>query len=307
MTIRLRCLIVAVSLLSLSSVASPQYNSFPPGTFNNRAALSGGAAVGYQGPGNSVSGALAYWGLDGYTAAYTGNVINVCGPVSLTCVDMTVTAGQLNVTMPGGDDCTMVSCTIAIFYDQVGANNCSGSCDIAMAAHPVLTHNCPTTGHWCATWNPPMAGTTAGAMSATGPNTISYVANSTNTSATQTILYVGPLTGYNTSAAAGSNNTQLNNGSIITGTASDGAFHSIIDIVQPTGTNSTIYVDGSSAVAGDAGGTANLSTTAALGGAFSQVFSGTFCHLGLWPGALTGGNVTTMNSNQKLWACGGGF
>ena len=298
-------MIMKYVLVFLFALCSPCWAQVP---MTGAGKSAGSGPVGYQGPGNSVPGALAYWGVDGYTAAYSGNAVNVCGPVSLVCVDMTVTAGQLNVTMPGGDDCTMLLCTIKKFYDQTGGNNCTGSCDITMTTSPQLTFNCPKTGHWCATWNsPPQAGTVGGAMSATGPNSIAYVANSTNTSATQTLIYAGPLSGYNTSGSPTANQTQLNNGSIITGTASDGSYHSISNVVQPTGTNSTIYVDGSSVVSADAGGNANFNVTLQFGGAFGQLFKGTFCNLGLWPGAFSGGNVTTMNTNHKAWACGGGF
>ena len=81
---------------------------FPPGVFDNRAALAP-AGVSYTGPGNVVSGASAWWGLRAYNAADLGNnLINVCNPGDGACVNMVSSAstGALVVTTVGGEACS---------------------------------------------------------------------------------------------------------------------------------------------------------------------------------------------------------
>ena len=75
----------------------------------------------YVGPGDIVSGALGWWGLRGYDAAYSGNAANICLPADSTCANTTISAG--NLVIPGSlrtcNNSTVI-CTIKTFYDQSG-------------------------------------------------------------------------------------------------------------------------------------------------------------------------------------------
>lgn len=85
-----------------------------------------GGSSGYSGPGDIVSGAVAWWGLRAYNSAYaasTGKMISACLPLDATCSDiLSDTSGNLNtglLTILGCNNSTAI-CTIKTWYDQTG-------------------------------------------------------------------------------------------------------------------------------------------------------------------------------------------
>ena len=112
---------------------------FPPGVFQDRGALDATPA-GYSGPGDVVTGAVAWYGLRAYNAASLGNAaVNVCnstGGVDVLCQDFltNATTGALVIATIGGVSCGVAPCTIKIWYDQSGFLNCSSAaCNITQA------------------------------------------------------------------------------------------------------------------------------------------------------------------------------
>ena len=182
--------------LALCGAASAQVGQIPAWPPTN---ITSGAS--YSGPGNVVSGAVAWWGLRAYNAAYaasSGQLINVrLTTNNHTCDILSTAAGALGNTAncsTGGDNAQSVAsfcgsnCAITEFYDQSGGNSCSSApCHYiqvtagsqAILVPPGSGNGCPTTSDYCASFNtqyyePPAVGPTF-----SQPFTISCVAAST--------------------------------------------------------------------------------------------------------------------------------
>lgn len=96
--------------------------------------------TGYTGPGNVVSGAVAWWGLRAYNQACANSncqIINIFrASDSHQCDILASSKGGLGNTAncsTGGDNgetvatwCNATTCTVGQVYDQSGANSCSG-------------------------------------------------------------------------------------------------------------------------------------------------------------------------------------
>src|SRR5215472_2356967 len=87
------------------------------------AGVSGAPACGgYQGPGDVVSGATAWWGYRAYNAAKCGTAaVNVCNVSDVVCADQSTSAttGQLFLNTVGGTNCVSAGpCTNKTLYDQ---------------------------------------------------------------------------------------------------------------------------------------------------------------------------------------------
>jgi hypothetical protein len=94
----------------------------------------------YIGPGNVVSGAIAWWGLRPYTLAYSGNVMDICDVATgATCGTVTAAAGVLTFPLIGGLSCDGgVACNISNLYDQSGQTKCNSNaspCDVVQATN----------------------------------------------------------------------------------------------------------------------------------------------------------------------------
>lgn len=101
------------------------------------------AAGGYVGPGDIVSGAIAWWGLRAYSAAYAsgnGKIVQLSRTSdSQSCDFLSLSNGNLgnSGTCSGGFSgsftsfCTSTTCTVLTLYDQSGGNNCaSAACNL---------------------------------------------------------------------------------------------------------------------------------------------------------------------------------
>lgn len=84
----------------------------------------GGGSCSYTGEGDVVSGAAGWWGLRAYSAATCGNVaINACTSGDAACGDISTSSsdGTLDTGF-GATDCSSVTCTVKIIYDQSGGS-----------------------------------------------------------------------------------------------------------------------------------------------------------------------------------------
>lgn len=142
----------------------------------------------YQGAGDTVSGAKAWWGLRAYNAADRGNpLIHVCIPLDVSCANLVsdATTGALVIPTIGGSSCSVVTCTIDVFYDRSGALLCAGTtaCDatqIVIASRAQLIVSC-INSRPCARFTGGQGYTTSAvALTAAQPYAYSAVASRTN-------------------------------------------------------------------------------------------------------------------------------
>ena len=298
--------ILSVLLFCLGIFCLAQSNAQVPMT-GAGLGVPGGIAT-FQGLGDVVPGAKAFWGSQAYTAALRGNaVMNVCnstGGVDVGCADLLTdsSTGKLvpatiaTITCPGN-----ANCTVKIWYDQSGQTNCGGqACDMTqgtVASRPTLTASalggtgCPTIA---AATAPNMTTTFgSGGFTLAQPITISAVGERT-AATTQFGAFVDDNTsqvqaGFNTAA----NGAYLFAGSTVpTATANDNAFHAMQFIVN--GASGSFYIDGSSTAASTGSNTMS-STVLQLNG--NTGFTGTVCEMAIY-GADETSNASAMNSNQ---------
>lgn len=259
----------------------------------------------YQGPGDIVSGAKAWWGLRCNTAAYVGSVADVFAPADASHTLITCTAGGvLNETLqPLATTCAS-SCTVKTLFDQSAASNCAGACDLAQATsgnRPVFTLNCIGS-------LPCMTVTSGSSQRMVSPAftsvpqawTISSVIQRTANFTTQQNFVQGSTgSGAAIFFTTSTNTLALFAASTLPATASDSAFHAVQAIAN--GASSTLYVDGS-ATNGASGASALSGTiTVGCGTGAANCMTGKFTELGVWPVGFSGGQDSSMNSNQHTY------
>jgi len=135
----MRRVLFAILAWVLLSAQTPMLPGFPPGTFQNRAALDS-PAVAYQGPADIVVSPFAWWGLRAMSAAKAGTAaINLCDDAGNNCADISTNASTGILNAPGtlgGNNCAATgTCKIKTFYDQSGATNCTTACDMTNATN----------------------------------------------------------------------------------------------------------------------------------------------------------------------------
>jgi hypothetical protein len=296
------------SVVPCAALAQSPIASFPPGVFQPRAAIDAGAAApAYTGPGDLVS-FFNWYGLRAYSSATRGNaLINVCNVADVACVDFVsnATTGDLVVTTVGGSSCGVITCTVKILYDQGpnGATCVGSSCPInqaTIANRPTLTLNCIGSLP-CLTFSSSASlGDNTGGhfpVDYAQPVTYSMIYNRTGgTGAFGDVWGTGGSGFLSNNSANGlilwANNASL--GALVT--VSDNAFHAVQGIANNT--MSTIYVDGSTNSVSVANG-ANLSPS--NGVASTRAFVGQITELGFYIAAMSGGQLSSLNSNQHTY------
>jgi hypothetical protein len=113
---------------------------------------SGGGGASFTGMGDAKSGAKGHWGVIAYSAATRGsNMLELCNVGDAACANVATdaTTGLVSSTQViGGTTCGTTGgvdvCTIKTLYDDSGANNCTGACDLVNATigtRPVFVPN----------------------------------------------------------------------------------------------------------------------------------------------------------------------
>lgn len=290
---------------------------------NYNISVSGGGG-GYTGPGDVVSGAVAWWGLRCYRNAYSGNVADLTDTSTgnttgtrLQCSSGTVSAlvSGSACTFVTGNACSSiavtcaVSCNILTLYDQSGANNCtSTACDLTQsinASRPLFaasglggrpTLNC-NSGSGVLVSNNALGG------SVPGPYTISAVAERVSGSTVDYPLIVGSATtvfgAFFDVHTAG--NVAMYTGALIpTAPAADNAFHAAQFIFNSS--SSAFYVDGTASGAVDTGNTDDYpGQQFAFCATGVQTLTGFVQEAGLWSVGFSSGQQSSMNSNQHAY------
>ncbi len=300
-----RVAFVSILVLFFSwAVCAQQLLGFQPGTFTGRAALdaSGSPPPSYTGPGDVVSGAVAWWGLRCYNAAYTGNVADVWDAATGNTTETLLTCssgGTINQTVHSLSVTCAVSCVIATIYDQSGANSCSGSaCDAIQATNanrPVFSNGATFSAQCSSGLSLAAANLTPQAQ----PLTLSSVFERTGTFTAFNIFYASTNGSVYAGLSTSANQFEAYAGSPGDVTANDSAMHAIQVVYNDA--SSTINIDGSSTA--EILGPSGIATghTLCRFGSDGDYLTGNLWEVGLWPVAFSGGQISAMNSNQHSY------
>lgn len=296
-------MLLTVALLGIfTTLTRAQFNSFPPGTFGNSAALapiSGGG--GYTGPGDVVGSATTFYGFRGYNVAFSGNVADICDAATgAVCGTATWAGSTLTVPTISGLTCGVgINCVVKKLYDQTGNGN-----DISQATLSKMPAFTPTAlnGKPCATFASASSQVLAGgSISVSQPYTISTVAKRTG----NTGVYTGVMTGSGGPGLLGNPTTNTwsvygGSGGPPTFTVSDNTAHAVQGVFN--GSSSIGYVDQTASTLNTPAGT--FSSVFNVGFQNNGYWAGDICEVGFWPVGFTGTtsgnslNTGNMNTNQ---------
>lgn len=286
----LGALVVAATSLPAPAQVMTGVSNFVHGT-------SGGGGA-YAGPGDIVSGWAFWGGLRAFSAATAGTKsANICNSGDANCADVntlangdfdvaTAQATPLNCGGTGG------TCTVKTLYDKSG-----NARDITQAT----IGNRPTLVFSCLGSLPCMAITTSSNMlstvtvSASAPVSASAVVEQTATPVTNSIIgddiHFTSLEFNNT----GIIETFCGSAGIVQN-AADNSFHAMQGVCASGANAASISADGTT--------TPGTLTPAGLGGGhvrFGIGITGKIAEGGLWLGAFTAGNISSLNSNQHTY------
>lgn len=261
-------------------------------------------AAANPGPGDVVASAKVWWGLRGYTQAFTGNAAQICTPLDVACLDVTVTNGILNATTLGTLACNNITviCTIKILYDQSGANSCGGAaCNLTQAtiANRPLYVVGATNGRPCMQHQ---ASPATSIVNSTGFNlaqTFSFSTVAKRTGGTSNYGYVifsSPLTaaGFDN----GANSVFAVAGAIFNTAGTDNSYLAVQTLFNGSPLSSITV--GNSTTFGNVGTSGLTAGNIQMGDASFPV-TGLICEGGVWSGLFSGGNIAAMYANQQAW------
>jgi len=250
----------------------------------------------FTGPGDVVSGAIAWWGLRAYSdATKTTNLVRIRRVSDNAEQDFaSLSTGALDrasiVTFLAASTGRVVT-----LYDQIGTKHVTQP---TAGQQPVV--NLSGIGSFVTadfTAASTHALTSGVAVSRVQPYTFGTVAKHTNIGS-QAELFAESANlvfmGYRVSA---DNQVNIFNGGSFTATASDAAFHALTPVF--TGAASNIYVDGTSNAV--SAGVAPLGDLITLGGRGIIPFSGLLAEFGIWPSAFSGAQASSMSSNMHSY------
>jgi len=265
------------------------------------------SAPSYTGPGNIVSGAVAWWGFRGYNGAYSGNCCVICTASDAACETETISGGNLVLGTLGTTCLTSGTCLVKTMYDQSGANACAGStaCDVTQATvadQPAFTaaalHSIP-----CATFNGAQYLETANSLTLAQPFSYSAVAKRTGADTSINVIFTHHSTLNPFFAFAASTNTfEVTSGTAITATAADGSFHVIEAVQNGSSPASSLTIDGTTTTGSSGAHTyGDDIDLGAAGFSGSNYLNGPFCEGGIWSVAFTSTQITNLTNNQNSY------
>jgi hypothetical protein len=303
--------IIAALLAGLLLCAqTPMLPGFPPGTFQNRAALDAApAGGGFVGPGDAKA-LTAWWGVIAYSTATAGTkAILLCDSAGANCADVNTDAVTGVLSAPGtrgADNCSVVStCKVKTVYDKVGTLDLTQTTAGNM---PTLTPNALGTCYGITF----AAGSSTQLASSGSPSTSAipissvFVAKNPTAGAQYGIVTLDPG-GYTGIVIDWNVTPQIDtyNGASIQAAASANAWHAV-QVISNT-TSSVIRVD-SSDNTGLSGGTQGIpaASTVRLGSENgTNFFSGLLMGAGYLAGtAFSLGERGNINTNLHA-VCGG--
>lgn len=275
-------------------------------------------APSFQGPGDVVSGAVA-WGSCArvYNASLASTATSLCDlkdATTGTVAICTLRGSSTGFVDLAGSYCTGSatpavacaaaaggSCVVSKLYDQTGTGNFWSTA--TLAAMPALTFS-------ALNGLPGLTGAglvvlPTGNITQAGPLSFSYVSKRTGAFTTlQNVFSISGgaiIAGY----AASINNATLVDVGTVTAAASDSAFHALQMIVNATG---TVVVDGAATTGALStnGLTATPLRLMSANGAGAGL-TGVVMEVGMWPGAFNATQYGNMDTNQHSAANGYNF
>ena len=296
-------------------MAQSPMSAFPPGMFDNKAALAPASAA-YQGPGDlGISGAVAWWGFRCYSNAYSGSVADITDSSTgdttgtrLQCASGVVSAlvSASACTFVTSTACSTlattcaVSCNIEEMYDQTGGTNCtSTACNVLQATNadrPTIVISC-LGSFYCLKGNNNGGLVTANPIvTLTQPLSYSVVANLSTTTSAAGLL--GSATSNQSVQTASTTATiQAFAGTALTGSFSLSAWHSVQAVMNTTG---TLNIDNIGITTGSVGVNSLSTRTLEFAGNSGNSLRTTGEELegGVWSGAFNSGQQTSLCHNQ---------
>lgn len=305
----IRWVISALGYLLLTCAALAQVGqipAWPPTKF----VTSGGA---YAGPGDIVSGAVAFFSCRAYSAAKVGTkAYRIVRASDSTQTDINSLASGLCDTSTPTTFCNATTCTVVTWYDQSGANACAGStaCDVTQA---VVAQQLPWSGAFLNGWpcmGENVAPSNIGLYSAANltlaaPATLVALVNFAVSTNIERVITVGNASGTASRIAhATTNSANVNFGTALAATETDGSPHAFIGVGN--GASSALVVDGS-ATTGNAGSQSVTSFVGVFNDQNSSPMQGFVCEAGIWPSAFNATQYGNMNTNMHGAANGWNF
>lgn len=313
---------VLVILAGLLLCGQSPIRNFPPGMFQSRAPLDAGAATTFTGAGDLGLSATvqAYWALRAWTSATRGNkVANICNVADVVCGDVNSdpTTGIMADPTIGGVLCGTTAgvnvCTIKTIYDQSGQTNCTSAvCDLTQATiakRPTLipssSNGLPCMQFTASSSQDLVNSANFNPVSTTQPFTVSYVAKRTGaTAAIGNVIESAAIVQF---GFFGSANTIFEYAGTVAslGSIADNSFHAVQNILN--GASSVIYVDGASNAV--SAGASTWVNPISMGGntGSGNFLTGCVTEVSIWHGGFSGGDNSSMNTNQRSASSGWNF
>lgn len=265
------------------------------------------AAAPYQGPGDIVSGAEAWWGLRGYSLAYatpgTNNAVHIVDSGGANGTDIKIlSTGGLDLGAVNTFITNHGTPSVATFYDQSGHGHDLTQSTVAqmptLAASGNGLTSLPSMAFVSA--NSTSMSFTWGGVTQSAPFTFNLVGNHTTSAVTQ-----APLSGsggvfavYHDTA-----NNQFGGyaGSNADATASDGNWHAL-GLAFTNSTADIIAVDAAQSTGTSMGGNMITNSTLVIMSDTSHLLDGFISEAGWWlsPG-LSGANLTSLYNQQHTY------
>ncbi|SHM37335.1 hypothetical protein [Bradyrhizobium lablabi] len=317
----LKLSILLAALLGAMGAARAQMSplpGFPPGTFQNRAALDAGGVAAYAGPGDVVGGAFM-WGscarvyslakaststsmcdlVQGPSGASPGTAVGTLRGSATGFVDLT---GYFAGSVTPATACGLITggCTVAKVYDQIGGT--AGWSNATNSQQPALVFS-------SLNGLPGMVGVSANITNMLGtalvadipvPYFYASVYKKTGTAAESvTIGYNGSDSSMGTGVSANTAQIKGSLSTAFTATAADNTFHSQIGLANGASPNSVLNIDGTETTGStDANNIPTGAPPRILRGNGCCSIDGTVMEVGQWNANISGPNRTALNSNM---------
>ena len=299
---------IAIELTASSSISTTTTASVTVGQVTSSTWSVTTGSTSYSGPGDVVSGSLAWWGLRAYSHAYAnsgGKAINIRRASDNTTEDIDVLgSGALDVAT-ASSFCTSTTCYVTIAYDQSGSNNYYAAPSSGL--QPQLVFSCIGSLP-CLQFAGGQLLTTATGLTYAQPYTFEAAVDRTTVGSYAAAMDCGSTQGF-LGWANSANTFQVQStgggGDAVNGTMSDSTWHAFQSVFN-NGSAGAVYVDSTAT-------SKTFNTTACSSGGISSgatynsgttnfFLTGKMTEGGIWPSAFTSTQAGNMSTNvHSYW------